>query len=277
VKHGFGREFLDCYLVPMAAAIWSSEPAAIQRMPLRFLVTFFENHGLLQLRDRPTWRVIEGGSREYVRKLVAGHLDRIRLRAPVRHIRRYPDRVELYSDAGGRESFDAVFMACHSDQALEMLGDPSRAETEVLSAIRYQRNEAVLHTDSSLMPRHRRAWAAWNYHLPRNPRHHVSVTYNMNILQGLDARRQYCVTLNDERRIDPARVLRHIVYEHPVYSREALQAQQHQAELNGGRTYYCGAYWRNGFHEDGVVSALRAIEHFDKQSAHAELHLRRAG
>ena len=277
LKHGFSREFLDCYLVPMAAAIWSSEPVTIQRMPLRFLVTFFRNHGLLQLRDRPAWMVIEGGSREYVRKLVAGHREHIRLCSPVRRIRRFRHAVELYTTGGGWEAFDAVFVACHSDQALAILEDPTPEETEILGAIKYQANEAVLHTDDSLMPRNRRAWAAWNYHLPGDSSRHVSVTYNMNILQGLDARRQYCVTLNNAHRIASRHVIRRIAYEHPVYSPEALSAQQRHAELNVNRTYYCGAYWRNGFHEDGVLSALRAVEHFEEWVRHAELHLRRAG
>ncbi|HEX5789254.1 MAG TPA: FAD-dependent oxidoreductase [Woeseiaceae bacterium] len=277
LKHGYGREFIDCYLVPMAAAIWSAEPVAIERMPLRFLVTFFENHGLLQLRDRPAWHVIEGGSREYVGRMVAGHRHRIRLHSPVLAVHRHPQHVEVFTAAGGRESFDAVFIACHSDQARALLADPSLAEAEILGAIRYQHNEAVLHTDASIMPRRRRAWAAWNYHLPRDPARHVSVTYNMNVLQGLDTRLQYFVTLNNDGYIDPAKVIRRIAYEHPVYSRGALAAQARQAELNDDRTFYCGAYWRNGFHEDGVVSALNALGHFAQRFRHAELHLRRAG
>jgi predicted NAD/FAD-binding protein len=277
MRHGFSREFLDCYLVPMAAAIWSAAPVAIHNMPLHFLVTFFDNHGLLRLRDRPEWRVIDGGSRDYVQKMVAGHRDRIRLNSPVRRIRRHPGHVEIYTAAGGTEIYDAVFIACHSDQALGLLADASRAETDVLGAIRYQRNEAILHTDSSVMPNRRRAWAAWNYHVPQDAARHVSVTYNMNILQGLDSSRQYCVTLNNDRHIDPACIIRRINYDHPVYSREAVAAQQRQVELNARRTFYCGAYWRNGFHEDGVVSALSALEHFRNGMAHAELHLRRAG
>lgn len=276
-KHGFSNEFLNCYLVPMAAAIWSSEPVAVHSMPLHFLVRFFRNHGLLQLKDRPSWRVIKGGSREYVHKLVAGHRDRIRLRSPVRRVLRHPDRVEVITENGGSESFDTIFLACHSDQALEMLARPTAAERSVLGAIGYQRNTAVLHTDASVMPRRRRAWAAWNYHLPADPARHVSVTYNMNILQGLDSRNDYCVTLNNDQIIDPNRVIKRIYYDHPVYTREAVAAQARQAELNSDRTYFCGAYWRNGFHEDGVVSALDAVAHFEERLQNAELHLRRAG
>jgi predicted NAD/FAD-binding protein len=268
---------MNDYLVPMAAAIWSAEPVAVHDMPIEFLVRFFDNHGLLQLTDRPTWRVVEGGSREYVEKLVAGHRDRIRLNSPVRSIRRHADGVEIRSDKVDAEHYEAVFLACHSDQALAMLEDPTRAEREVLGAIRYQDNEAVLHTDASVLPRRRRAWAAWNYHIPSDPNRHVAVTYNMNLLQGLNTTTQFCVTLNSDRRIDPDRVIRRISYQHPVYSREAIAAQARQQELNADRTFYCGAYWRNGFHEDGVVSALNAITHFEESREYEELHLRRAG
>ena len=276
LKHGYSHEFLNDYLVPMAAAIWSAEPVAIADMPLEFLVRFFDNHGLLQLKDRPVWRVIKGGSREYVQKLIDGHRDRIRLNSPVRSVARSSGGVEIVTDEAGKEHFDAVFLACHSDQALAMLSDPSQSERDVLGAIRYQDNEAVLHTDASVLPKRRRAWAAWNYHIPTDRHRQVAVTYNMNMLQGLATREQYCVTLNNDRRIDPGRILRRIQYQHPVYSREAVVAQGRQAEINSDRTFYCGAYWRNGFHEDGVVSALDAIRHFEERQVHGELHLRRA-
>ena len=275
-RNGYSHEFVDHYLVPMAAAIWSAEPVSILDMPVAFLVRFFANHGLLQLNDRPIWRVIKGGSREYVHKLIAGHRDRIRLNSPVHSVRRIDDRVEITSDAGGRELFDYVFFACHSDQALRLLQDPTETEREVLGAIRYQPNEAILHTDTALMPRRRRAWAAWNYHIPKDSSRHVAVTYNMNILQRLDARQQYCVTLNNDRHINPDKIIERIQYEHPVYSQDAVAAQQRQADVNVDRSFYCGAYWRNGFHEDGVFSALKALEHFEQRHANAELHLRRA-
>jgi predicted NAD/FAD-binding protein len=276
-EHGYSREFVNDYLVPMAAAIWSAEPVAIREMPLEFLVRFFSNHGLLQLEDRPVWRVIKGASREYVEKLVAGHRDRIRLGTAVRKVVRHAGGVEVLTDRCGSEWYDAVFLACHSDQALAMLDSPTVAERDVLGAIRYQDNEAVLHTDASVLPKRRRAWAAWNYHLPRDAHRQVAVTYNMNMLQGLDCAEQYCVTLNNDRDIDPAKVIRRIQYQHPVYSLEAVAAQRRQAELNSDRTFYCGAYWRNGFHEDGVVSALHAIAHFEERQNRGELHLRRAG
>lgn len=276
LKHGYSREFADHYLLPMAAAIWSAEPVSVLEMPTEFLTRFFANHGLLQLRDRPKWRVIKGGSREYVKKLVAGHRDRIRLNSPVRSLRRVGQQVEINAGNRGAERYDFVFIACHSDQALAVLEDATHVEREVLGAIRYQENEAILHTDASLMPRRRRAWAAWNYHIPQDPKRHVAVTYNMNILQSLDASKNYCVTLNNDRNIDPDAIIQRVSYQHPVFSRESVEAQSRQAELNTDRTFFCGAYWRNGFHEDGVVSALNAIDHFEERLADGKLHLRRA-
>ena len=275
-ENGYSREFADHYLVPMAAAIWSAGPGSVLEMPVSFLVRFFANHGLLSVNDQPQWRVIKGGSRQYVTRLVAGHRDRIRLNSPVQAVRRVGERIEIQSASGGRELFDFVFLACHSDQALALLKDPTETEREVLGAIRYQANEAVLHTDESLMPQRKRAWAAWNYHLPQDASRHVAVTYNMNILQGLASGKQYLVTLNSDRDIDTDRVIQRVHYEHPVYSGEAVAAQRRQAEVNCDRTYFCGAYWRNGFHEDGVVSALDAVTHFEKRLADGQLHLRRA-
>ncbi len=276
-SRNYGAGFINHYLVPMAAAIWSSEPLAVLDMPAHFLVRFFKNHGLLQLEDRPQWRVIQGGSREYVKRLVRGHRESIRLNTPVRSIRRFPNHVEIVTERDGREEFDYVFVACHSDQALRMLADPTNVEVGVLGAIRYQDNEAVLHTDDAVLPRRRRAWAAWNYFVPEDNRGHVAVSYNMNILQDLDAKRTYVVTLNDDSRIRPDRVVRRIQYQHPTYTRETVLAQARHAEVNCDRTFYCGAYWRNGFHEDGVVSALNAIDHFEERLQRGELHLRRAG
>ena len=275
-ENHYSPEFIEHYLIPMAAAIWSAEPVAVLDMPVKFLVRFFANHGLLQLKDRPTWHVIEGGSREYVRKLTDGHRDRIRLNSPVESLNRFDDGIELYTASGGVEVFDYVFLACHSDQALSILRDPSNAERSVLGAIPYQRNEAILHTDEALMPKRRKAWAAWNYHVPKKTGSHVAVTYNMNILQGLPAENQYLVTLNNDREINPEKVIRTIQYEHPVFSRESVAAQERQRDLNKDRTFFCGAYWKNGFHEDGVVSARNAVSHFEERRSSGKLHLRRA-
>ncbi len=276
LANGYSQAFVDHYLIPMAAAIWSTEPQSVLDIPVKFLVRFFDNHGLLQIKDRPVWRVIKGGSRQYVAKLVAEHRDRIRLNSPVQSIRRLGNSVELYSSSGGKEVFDYVFVACHSDQALSLLKDATPTERQVLGAIRYQPNEAILHTDDLLMPKRRRAWAAWNYHIPQDATRHVAVTYNMNILQGLATKNQYLVTLNNDQDIDPAKIIRTVQYEHPVYSREAVAAQGRQADINQNRTFFCGAYWRNGFHEDGVVSALNALGHFEEELSNGQLHLRRA-
>jgi predicted NAD/FAD-binding protein len=273
----YSSAFVDDYLVPMAAAIWSAEPLSIFDMPAIFLVKFFENHGLLQVQDRPQWRVIKGGSREYVKRLSGGHRDRIRLGNPVTALRRSETGVEVTSPQGGREIFDYVFVACHSDQALALLDDASPEERATLGDIRYQSNEAILHTDVSVLPSRRRAWSAWNYFLPTDDKRHVAVSYNMNILQGLQTDETYIVTLNDDSRIAKDRIIQRIQYDHPMFTLSAMAAQKRQREINSQRTFYCGAYWRNGFHEDGVVSALAALDHFEERLTDGQLHLRRAG
>jgi predicted NAD/FAD-binding protein len=258
---GYGREFIDHYIVPMGGAVWSAPTDAMLAFPASMFIRFFHNHGFLKVNDRPVWRTVCGGSREYVRKLVEPLADRLRLRSPVTRVRRTETAVEIDS-LGRRERFDAVVMACHSDQSLRMLADPTDAEQQILGAIPYQANEAVLHTDESLMPRTPKAWAAWNAHLTRSPADRVAVTYDMNILQGLDSREHFLVTLNRGDDIDPSRVLRRINYHHPVFTTDGLAAQRRHDEISGceQRTFYAGAYWRYGFHEDGVVSALRVAE-----------------
>ena len=266
----YSREFTEHFIVPMGAAIWSATASDMRQMPARFFIRFFDNHGLLSVNDRPTWRVIDGGSQRYVEKLVAGHGDRIHLDSPVEWIRRESDQVVLKPAGAEALVFDHVFLACHSDQALNMLVDPTPAEEDVLGAIRYQQNETVLHTDHSLLPDRKLAWAAWNYHILERDQERVALTYNMNILQGIDAQAQFCVTLNNTAAIDERRVIEVMHYSHPVFTPAAVAAQARHRELNGARrTYYCGAYWRNGFHEDGVVSALNALEHFGEDLGHA--------
>jgi predicted NAD/FAD-binding protein len=277
-ENNYGRWFIDNYIIPMGAAIWSTDPGLMLDFPARYFIRFFVNHGLLNIRDRPQWRVIRGGSREYVRVLSAPYRDRIRLNEGVVSVRRLPSHVELHTTAGNTEKFDHVFIATHSDQALRMLSDADQDERDVLGAIPYQSNDVVLHTDISLLPRHRRTWAAWNYRRRRDSQRRVSVTYNMNILQGIDATETFCVTLNDTDNIDPDRIIRRLQYEHPVYTPEGVAAQKRHGEINGRhRTWYCGAYWRYGFHEDGVVSALTAVEDFKEHLNHAQPSLLRAG
>jgi len=274
----YSREFIEHYIIPMGAAIWSAKPVEMGRMPARFFIRFFHNHGMLSVNDRPVWRVIKGGSNAYVEKLVAGHRHRIRLNAPVESVFRTRSHVDVKVRGQESERFDHVFIACHADQALKLLKNPSESEAQVLGKFQYQHNEAILHTDDTLMPKRRRAWAAWNYHIPANPQDRVALTYNMNILQSIEAPVEFCVTLNYAQAIDPAKIIRRIAYSHPVFTREAVGAQQRHAELNGAhRTFYCGAYWRNGFHEDGVVSALNALQHFEQHTAYEKRDFLRAG
>jgi predicted NAD/FAD-binding protein len=275
----YSRELVESYVVPMTAAIWSAPPGGVGAMPARFLLRFFANHGMLSIDDRPQWRTIRGGSARYVDKLVTGHRQRIRTRCAVTAVTRQPQGVVVHTPAAGPEAFDALFLACHSDQALALLTDASPLEREVLGAIRYQTNDAVLHTDERLLPRCRRAWASWNYRVVGGADGAPPlVTYHMNTLQRLTAPVEFCVTLNDAGRVAPERVLGRYRYEHPLFDAAAIAAQARHAEIDGARnTYFCGAYWRNGFHEDGVVSALAAVEHFNDKVRHAELHLRRAG
>jgi len=277
-ENQYCQPFLEHYIIPMGAAIWSADPGLTGAMPARFFIRFFVNHCLLSVNGRPTWRVIKGGSNRYLDKLVAGHWRHIHLNSPVEWIKRFDDHVEIKVPANEPQRFDQVFLACHSDQALKLLADPSPQEQAVLEAIHYQENHAVLHTDARLMPNHRLAWAAWNYHITRNTGRLAALTYNMNILQTLNAPVNFCVTLNHADAIDEAKVIDEFTYAHPVFTKQAVAAQLRQAEINGPRrTYYCGAYWRYGFHEDGVISALNAIEHFQQRIIYEEQNLSRPG
>jgi predicted NAD/FAD-binding protein len=261
--NGYSRGFIEHYILPMGRAIWSAEADAMLSFPARFFVDFFERHGFLNIDNRPQWQAVRGGSREYVRALLATSDFSVRTATPIASVRRYPDRVLLRTKRGDVEHFDAVFMACHSDQALALLDDASALERDVLSAFPYAANEAVLHTDTRLLPRRPLARAAWNYHMLANPQQPVALTYDMNILQTLDAPVRFLVTLNHADAIDERSILRTIQYHHPVYLPAGVAAQRCHRQVNGAaRTYYCGAYWRYGFHEDGVVSAIRALEHF---------------
>ncbi len=256
-RGGYSREFVEQHLLPMGAAIWSARPEDMRAFPVRFLVQFFHNHGFLQVDDRPQWLVVRGGSREYVRALVAPFHDRIRLRTPVVRVERVADGVRVLTAGGEKTTYDRVVLATHADQSLRMLADATRLERTVLGAFAYQRNEAVLHTDASLMPRTPRAWASWNYHVTDPPADLPTVTYCMNRLQGLPADQPYLVTLNRSAAIDPAKVLRSFVYHHPIYSTAAVRAQRRHGEIDGAHgVHFCGAYWGYGFHEDGVASGL---------------------
>jgi predicted NAD/FAD-binding protein len=277
-REGYSRYFIDHYIIPMGAAIWSSRPEDMLDFPAHFFVEFFANHGFLSIDHRPTWRVVSGGSREYVKRLVASFSHRIRLSTPVESVQRQANHVVLRLRDGSLEEFDQVFLACHSDQALSLLSDPSPQERDILGAITYQANEALLHTDTRMMPRRPLAWAAWNYHLPALRNDRVTVTYNMNILQSLEAPVQFLLTLNRSAEIAPGSVLGSYVYHHPVYTAAAVAAQKRRPEINGvRRTYFCGAYWSYGFHEDGVKSALASVAELRRRQSHAKPYLRRVG
>jgi predicted NAD/FAD-binding protein len=263
-RHRFSRAFVERLIVPQLSAVWSADPRTAGSFPARFIAEFFANHGMLGFRDRPRWSTVAGGSARYVEALTAPFRDRIRLNAPVDSVTRSERQVEVHARGAGPESFDHVIIATHSDQALRMLQDASQRERELLGAIAYQPNEAVLHTDSTLLPRRRAARSAWNFHLLREPKPQSTVTYYMNHLQRLRADRDFCVTLNRTEAIDPAKIIRTISYAHPMYTPRGVAAQGAHASISNlaSRTHYCGAYWGWGFHEDGVVSALRACRPF---------------
>ena len=259
---GYGERFILHYIVPMGAAIWSMPMAEMLNFPLQFFVRFFKNHGLLSVSDRPQWQVIEGGSSAYIAPLTAAFKDRIRLNCPVKRVDRDEHGVVIHSPAG-IEHFDKVVFACHSDQALQMLASPSEAERAILGALPYADNEVVLHTDTQLLPTRKLAWASWNYRLSGAGHTHAAVTYDMNILQGIESDTTFCVSLNQSAGINPNKVLARFTYAHPQFSLAAVAAQNRWAEVDGVQhTHYCGAYWANGFHEDGVVSALRVAAAF---------------
>ncbi len=264
----YSQAFIDQYLVPMGSAIWSADTDVMQGFPLQFFVRFFKNHGLLSIRNRPQWRTIKGGSREYLAPLTAGFKDNIHTGNPVKQVLRGIDAVTLAFEDGSQQVFDQVVFACHSDQALALLGDPSDSEQSVLGAMGYQDNDVVLHTDTRLLPEDPKTWSAWNYLLLEDEQRAV-LTYNMNILQNIESNETFCVTLNHTNAINPHKILGRFTYSHPVFSLEQVAAQERWGEINGQRTWYCGAYWHNGFHEDGVRSALRVAEAIREQAANA--------
>ncbi len=260
--NAYSERFIQHYIVPMGAAIWSMSLQDMLAFPLQFFVRFFKNHGLLSVYDRPQWCVIEGGSSSYVAPLTESFKQHIRLNCPVTRVDRDDDGVTVHS-AQGSERFDKVVFACHSDQALALLAQPSRIETEILGALPYADNDVVLHTDTRLLPKRPLAWASWNYRLGGPVDQPAAVTYDMNILQGLQSDTTFCVSLNQTAFIDPGKILARYSYAHPQYSLAGTQAQARWEELLGvNHSYFCGAYWANGFHEDGVVSALRVAREF---------------
>jgi uncharacterized protein len=267
-EFAYSDSFKNLYIIPMGSAIWSSKQSDMLKMPLQFFVKFFRNHGLLNLKDRPQWRVIKGGSSAYIAPLTAPYKDRIRLNTPIYGVdRNITGSYVTLETKEGKETFDHVIFACHSNQALDCLNDANALETEILRAIPYSNNEVVLHTDDSVLPKTKRCWSSWNVALgDKNeiPR----LSYNMNILQGIKSELTYCVTLNDTHAIDPNKIIGVYHYEHPIFTRKGVAAQARWSEINGkNNTWFCGAYWRNGFHEDGVWSARRVCEKIQQNTS----------
>lgn len=268
-QQGYTDYFSNLYILPMVSAIWSSGNQTAAQMPMKFFVRFFHNHGLLTIFNQPQWFTIKSGSKSYLKPLTQRFIDNIFCSTPVRSIRRYEDKVVIHTDSRGEELYDQVILACHSDQALGLLTDPTFDEQRILSAIPYVANEVCLHRDIRLLPKAKSAWASWNY---LNLQSHqmadkTALTYNMNILQKISSPHTFCVSVNANALINPDFVLGQYEYCHPVFTPTSVAAQESWAEISGiNRTHYCGAYWRNGFHEDGVVSGLRVVEMIVRKS-----------
>jgi predicted NAD/FAD-binding protein len=277
VERKYSTAFIDFYIVPMGAAIWSSDVDKINQFPAMSFLSFFNQHGLLNINHRPQWKTIVGGSRQYVKQLTKPFLHNIHINSPVEQVKRVAQGIEIMTKDCATEFFDHVFIACHSDQALKILEKPTALESEVLGNIHYQANTAVLHTDKKLMPSRKADWSSWNYFIAKQSSENVKLTYYMNRLQKLATDHDYFVTLNDDARIDPDKIIRTIDYMHPVFDHSAITAQKQHAHINGTKnTWYCGAYWRNGFHEDGVWSAEQSVKQFVNQVDNEELYLQRA-
>ncbi|MDT0604339.1 NAD(P)/FAD-dependent oxidoreductase [Thalassotalea castellviae] len=263
-ENNFSEFFAEHYILPMGAAIWSSSLAQMEDFEFRFFVQFFHNHGLLNIADRPQWYVIPNGSRSYLTPLCAPFEKNIKLNAEISGVTRSDEKVHLHFNNSSSETFDEVVIACHSDQALALLNDPTDEEEAILSAMPYSENSVVLHTDKKLLPKRKNAWASWNYQLSDDRNKAASVTYNMNILQGIKSADTFCVTLNQKEEINPAEILGEYVYHHPVFSTQSIKAQKQRSFICGiNHTHFAGAYWHNGFHEDGVRSAVEVAKRFD--------------
>lgn len=284
-RHGYGDLFMRRYLVPLGAALWSCPTETFRSFPIRFVGEFLANHFMLQIGGRPQWRVIRGGSTRYVEKMIQPFAARIHTDCPVKKVVRDDEGVEVRTESASSR-FDHVILACHADQALDILHAPTPLETELLSMFPYQKNEVYLHTDATVLPRRKLAWAAWNAKIlpsggtpaaernttpsarPADGAERAAVSYNMNILQSLNSRRTFCVTLNEADLIAPESILGQFTYHHPLFTMSRSQAvRRHQEVLCQNRTSFCGAYWGYGFHEDGVQSALRVVAAIEHPSA----------
>ena len=255
-KKKFSSFFINHYIIPMAASIWSTSPNKTLDMPAYFFISFFKNHGLLKIIDRPQWWVIKNGSKQYVEKIIHSLNGNLLLNSKINSINRRDGKVVVMFD-GQKKTFDKVVLATHSDQSLSLLDDPSDDEKKVLSKIKYQKNIAYIHTDENILPKRKNAWSSWNYLLGNEYDKKVTLTYNMNILQSLKAKKTFCVTLNNCELIDENKIIKEITYHHPLFTTETIKSQSNKDLIDGKiNTYFCGAYWSNGFHEDGVKSAI---------------------
>jgi predicted NAD/FAD-binding protein len=256
----YGDQFRDLYLLPMSSAVWSTPPERMLQFPATTLLRFFHNHGFLGLHTQHPWFTVSGGSQRYVAKLIAPFRDRIQVRRGVTQVRREQGRVLVTDQNGEQQSFDRVILACHADEALGMLADADERERRVLGEFHYQPNLALLHTDESVMPATRRCWSSWNYRVGdgADGRFEPSTVYWINSLQRLPTRQNYFVSINGEQSLNPAKVLQRIAYDHPLFNLGAVRAQQELPELNRRQSgvYFAGSYFRYGFHEDALASAM---------------------
>ena len=262
-NNNYSAYFCENYILPMGAAIWSSDIKTILNFPAYFFINFFKNHGMLSVTNRPQWLTISGGSEKYVKKLTSSFKSKIRLNSKIKNVIRYKNYVVI-EDNGRKEKYDYVFFACHSDDALEILQKPTSDEVEILKTLPYQKNDIILHTDSSIMPQKKLSWAAWNFNIDSPEDSPITLTYNMNILQNIKTNEAVLVTLNTKQPISKDKVIKKLQYTHPKFSKESISAQLKNKIISGkNRTFYSGAYWGKGFHEDGVKSAYEAVKIFE--------------
>ncbi len=262
-ENSYSSSFINNYIIPMGSAIWSTSPRMMVDMPALFFIKFFNNHGLLKISNRPQWWVVKNGSNQYVKKIIDRSSINIKLSSKIKSINREHDKVQI-ATSQSKYSFDKVVIATHSDQALKLLANPTSNEKNILGNIKYQKNTALIHTDTSILPNRNRAWSSWNYLLGNQKDEAVILTYNMNILQNLKSNLTYCVTINNNQKINKNKIIKEIVYHHPLFTIDSVRAQQSYDKINGfNNTFFCGAYWGNGFHEDGVNSALKVCSKFN--------------
>ena len=261
-QNNYSNFFIDKYIAPMAAAIWSTNSLEILKMPAKFFIRFFNNHGLLQITKRPQWWVIKKGSKQYVKKIINNIQGKVLLDHSVTSVKRTDENVIIRTN-NNESIYDYVIFANHSNQALNILSNPNSDEIKILGSIKYQKNIATIHTDTSILPKRKIAWSSWNYSLDSKNKDKITLTYNMNILQNLSSNKTYCVTLNKNQPIDDNKIIKEVVYHHPLFNVDSVKSQSSKELINGrNRSYFCGAYWGNGFHEDGVNSALDVCKEF---------------